>query len=59
MFSNWFIALILTVGAGTWVYTYFSKKTGGQPREAAIMALVVSFIVFIVSFWIVSLIPGL
>lgn len=48
MFSNFVVALAAAVGAGIWVYRYFSKRaTAGQFDKTIAPAIIAAILVFI------------
>ena len=55
--STGLIALLLSLGAGTWVYTVFMKKTGSQVMPSALAAGIVAILIFITALLIMSFIP--
>jgi len=52
--GNAFIALVFGVGAGTWVGSWFYKRTGGNPQKSYSAGAVTGILVFIVLFTIIS-----
>lgn len=57
MNSSIFIALILAIGAGTWIYTKLIRSTGGNTRSAAIGSIISAALIFLVAWYLIGLIP--
>lgn len=57
--SNAFIALILAVGAGTWVYSKLLRTTGNNVRSAITAALISGVLLFFVSLFVITFIANM
>ena len=52
--SNTFIALLLTIGASTWIYSKLMRTTGNNTRSSLITAAVSGVLIFIVALFLVG-----
>ncbi len=48
MFSNAFIALIIGIGLGVWVYSKAMKQTGNNTKNSVIVAVICGGVVFLI-----------
>ncbi|MDQ3093769.1 MAG: hypothetical protein M3Q70_01165 [bacterium] len=52
----WLICLIFSVATGTWIYSWFARRTGGgNNRTALIAASISAVLIFFVIYSIASL----
>jgi hypothetical protein len=56
--SSFFIALILAIGAGTWIYTKLSRSTGGNKSSAATGSIISAILILLIAWYLIGLIPG-
>lgn len=54
--SNTVIALLVALSTGTWVYTKFARRTGGNQKTALTASAAVAGLVFVVTLTILSII---
>jgi len=45
--TNFLIAFLVAIGAGTWIYTKMMKSTGGLTKNALVVSGTVAFILFL------------
>ena len=55
--SNAFIAFLVAIGSGVWIYRKFMKYTGGNNQNSIIGATVSGVIIFIVMLTLLGFIP--
>ena len=55
--SNAFIAFLVAIGSGVWIYRKFMKYTGGNNQNSIIGAIVSGVIIFIVMLTLLGFIP--
>ncbi len=56
--SDFLIAFLATASASTWVYTKAQRRTGGNTRNALMVAVAMGVIVFIVMMTILNLVAN-
>ncbi|MEO8785102.1 MAG: hypothetical protein ABI221_02170 [Candidatus Saccharimonadales bacterium] len=56
--SSIFIALLLALGAGTWIYSKLIRSTGGNTRSAATGSIISAVLIFLAAWYLVGLIPA-
>lgn len=47
--ANWIIALLLAVGAGTWIYSKLMRTTGNNNQSSLIGAGISGLLIFLVA----------
>lgn len=52
-----FIAMILAIGASTWIYTKLSRSTGGNTQNSAIGAAVLGILIFFAAWMLLRMVP--
>lgn len=50
------ISLMLAVGATAWIYAKFMRRTGGLGTQSIILAGILGFFIFIISFLILRMV---
>lgn len=51
----WLLCLLVAVSAGTWIYSKFSRTTGGNQKTSLIAAGVSTAFIFLVVYSVASL----
>jgi len=57
--SSWIISLFAAIGASTWVYAKFMRKSGNNGQSSLVATAIVGVAVFIVMMLILSVITGM
>lgn len=56
--GNGLIAFLLSLGAGTWVYSKLMRRSGGLTKDSIIASVVVGIVIFIIVLYALSFVPN-
>jgi len=54
--SAFLISFLFTAGAVTWIYTKLQRRSGNNTRQSAIACAVVGVVIFVIIFYIASVV---
>lgn len=53
--SDWVIALLFSVGASTWLYTWLMRRSGSNTKQSVTVAVIAGLVMLFVVYSIISL----